>query len=768
MFTDSIFVKTTKLEYNTRERMAKFGKGTDAWKEDNMLSADAGWYDRAREVFLFNRSVHALTPDKEAWSDSLFYYRNTSDVDVRGHVQLTDTTRNVSAVGGRIVYTDSLDRVVLTKNPAVIAVTDTLRRAIDTVYFGGDVMTYRVVPKCDIPEGEVKGAQSRLENLSQDAVNTYRQRAAEEARKAAEEAARKAEEQEKGMIGGGAAAKGGGMKGGPAGGPGGGGKAGGPAGPGGPAGVAPGEKSAAPGAKPPSGDESAIPPSPAPSDSTAAMPDSLSAALADSLAAAAVPKDSTKVTLLSALHNVKLYREDMQVVCDSLEYTDLDSLFRLYKEPFVWNDITRQYKADSIFVVIKNNAAEKADLLSNAFIIAREDSLCYDQIKAMEMLAYFTDKGALRRFDALGDADAILYVKEDSVYATLNKTKAKMFYAVFNDKGDIENVYYFDEVKTDAYPIAQMRSDERVLKGFDWRPSLRPKGPEDITRYTLRPSERKRYESRPKAAFKQTDAYFPGYMADVYRQMEKKEMQKAVKDSIAASKPKNVEKSKDEMLPVADSTLLKAPADSLSGIVKGAADSLSTETPLADSLSNVVTAPKVETPLDAKAQKRAEREAARKAKEAAKEAKWAEKDAKDAAKAKAKAERKAAKLRKRKLRALQRQKAQEDKEQEVLDAYLEKYRKKKAQMDAKAGIDTDADKKKETPAKKDSLSQGDPGWRIFPGSGNVSSDAAGDVKETVEKVQDVVGTVSEAIEEKSSASVKAEDGEISSEIKKED
>ena len=42
MFTDSIFIKTSRLEYKSGLNKAFFGYGTDAWEHENMLSADDG------------------------------------------------------------------------------------------------------------------------------------------------------------------------------------------------------------------------------------------------------------------------------------------------------------------------------------------------------------------------------------------------------------------------------------------------------------------------------------------------------------------------------------------------------------------------------------------------------------------------------------------------------------------------------------------------------------------------------------------------------
>ena len=138
MFTDSVFVKTTNLVYDSARNTANFGFGTDAWSEDNMLSSNAGWYDRNREIFLFRRDVHGMSDTQEGWADSLFYYRPTGDIELLGNAQVTDTTRDMSAVAGRMLYTDSLSRLVMTREPAVIGVVKSETAPPDSVYFGAD------------------------------------------------------------------------------------------------------------------------------------------------------------------------------------------------------------------------------------------------------------------------------------------------------------------------------------------------------------------------------------------------------------------------------------------------------------------------------------------------------------------------------------------------------------------------------------------------------------------------------------------------------
>lgn len=575
MYTDSVFVKTDNLEFNTQTNIAVFGSGTNAWRGSSMLSASAGWYNRSDEVFLFYRKVHVMTENQEAWSDSLKYYKVPNNVELFGHCELLDTTRHAAALAGYMYYNDSTSLIRMTRDPAIIMESKEGDK-VDTVYVGADRLVYWTVPRCNVAESEIKDSEKRLEEIGGDPVTAYRQKAAEAARIAAEKARKQLEEEDPNAMGamdrGSGAAR---RK----------------------AATQSGSVQSPPGSvqSPPAPSDdgrTAIPsrtlPSPilpAPDDgswepllpgysfapqepdslkssqegpaSMAASPDSLSAQ-PDSVAVA----DSTKIGFLQGIGNVKVFRKDMQVACDSLAYNDLDSLIRLYRNPVVWNETRRQYSADSIAVVVKDKAIEKASLMSNAFIIVQEDSLgrCFDQIKSAEMLAFFDSTGALRRFDAMGDASGIFYIEEQKALATVNKFESKMMTAILAD-GTIQDITYFDGIKSDAYPVVQMKPDEKVLKGFQWQPEKRPKGPQDITSLKPRKSERERYEAIPRAQFNQTDTYFPGHMKGVYKMLQQQDSLNRVK----RAERQRLEELGRQQAAVADSLAGAAPSDSLSG-----------------------------------------------------------------------------------------------------------------------------------------------------------------------------------------------------------
>ena len=191
MFTDSIFVKTTDLVYESERNLATFGSGTNAWKEENMLSSERGWYNGEQELFLFSDKVHVMSQDQEGWCDSLFFNKVSSDVEMLGNAQVSDTTRNVFALAGRIHYLDSLSKVTMTRSPAVISRMDAEDGTVDTVYLGAERLVYMTRPKFKVDSLAALDAKKRLENLNVVPVGQFRNKAAEEAAKAAEEEAKK-------------------------------------------------------------------------------------------------------------------------------------------------------------------------------------------------------------------------------------------------------------------------------------------------------------------------------------------------------------------------------------------------------------------------------------------------------------------------------------------------------------------------------------------------------------------------------------------------
>ena len=673
MYTDSVFVRTDSLDYQSDKNRAIFLSPIDFRKDDNLLSAGAGWYRRADNLFFFTDNVRALTKDQESWSDTLYFYRASNDVLMRGRVQVQDTTRSSAALSDYLFYRDTLRQVTLRDNAAV-AMWQKSEEKIDTTYFGADTLIYHTQRRCDIAESEIAAAEARLKAINGDPVTEFRRRAAEQAAKDKEAAAQKKNgnrpmpKAATGKQAGASAAPASGDK---------------------PSSEDKPEKAGTPEAVKAPADSTSIAPA---LDSLSSGPDSLAvqadslavqadslvspadslAAVSDSLALLP-PPDTSRVGFMRGIGNVKIFRKDIQVRCDSMWFSELDSIARFYKEPIIWNEGRRQYTADSLFVLVKSEGPDRASLMSNAFIAVQEDSALFDQIKGSEVMAYFDSETQLRRFDALGGVTAIFYLQEDDAYATVNKVESKMLSATLKE-GEVERVFYFESPKNDAYPIVQLPERDRTLKGLQWQPELRPTGRTDITELELRPSERAELESRPQAQFKYTDTYFPGYIEEVHKMLAEAKIRRETR---AAQPADSLSAPADSLAAASDS--LAVSADSLA-----ARDSLGIA--LKDSLAVAGDSLAVKDSVGVAEQEEqymSKAELRRALRQARRDARWAELDARDAARAAAKEQKREERRRRKEERRAARAAKQEAKDNALLQKYIEYYQKQKERDERK-------------------------------------------------------------------------------------
>ena len=674
MFTDSVFIKTQALDYHTDSQKAVFRTYIDFWKDDNMLTASSGWYERNDEIFFFTGDVHGTTDKQETWCDSLYFYRIPNNVLMKGSIQLQDSLHNTTAVSRYLFYEDSLSTVTLRKEAAVAIVTEDDLSQKDTLYFGADTLVYYTLRHCDIPKSELANSTARISEIMTDPVGEYRKKAAEAAAKAQAEALEKAAGTRPGLKPDAASKKQ-------------------PKAVDEPAGESgePETPDAQPETEAPKAEALAVKDSIGvaadsvkvaldsvnvavdslgePKDSLSVTADSAKVAL-DSLSVAAdsvsVAVDTTKYGFAFARGNVKIFRRDIQVRCDSMHYSDLDSIARFYKDPVIWNEENRQYYSDSLAVLIKKGRVDRASLMSNAFVVTQEDSLLYDQIKSAEIMAFFDSTSALKRFDALGGATAVFFLRENDRLATVNKVESKMLSGNFV-KGNIDRIYYYDSPKNDAYPVVQFPQQERYLKGFRWIPELRPTGKQDITTLSIRPSQRKMYAERPRARFKQTDIYFPGYIKSVYASIDARERARA--EAAREKREQQALEGKNEnvidTLAVKDSTMVKLDSTAVTKVDSLAAqvDSTSVDV-LQDSLSSKKSfIQKIKDKFEQWRKQREER--------------WARLDERDAAREAAKKEKALKKQREKTRKELIERQKQERREKEILDKYIEYYEKQK-------------------------------------------------------------------------------------------
>ncbi len=209
--------------------------------------------------------------------------------------------------------------------------------------------------------------------------------------------------------------------------------------------------------------------------------------LIDSVLTAVAPdtlwQDST-YRAIRAFHNVRIYREDMQAVCDSIYYNQKDSLIALYTAPVCWSD-ENQISADTIYIYMRNGTVDYAHGIGNALTIKQETADYFDQMAGKEMIAYIRDN-ELRQVDVNGNALTVFFPKEeDGSFIGVNTTQSS-FVKVYLENQKIHHILFTAQTTGTLYPFDQLPEGKDRLNGFFWADQERPKHPKDVFSRPLR------------------------------------------------------------------------------------------------------------------------------------------------------------------------------------------------------------------------------------------------------------------------------------------
>ena len=492
LFSDSLFAKSTRMEYDSNKNVAYFGPSTIGWKGDNMLEANGGEYAREREIVTFEKNAYLFSKEQEVWGDKIVYNRRSGDAELYGNIQITDTVQSVLMFADKATYQREPLEIILTQRPA-IAMYSEQNGNRDTIYASAsDSIRYYTKPFAELDSAAIAAAKARKGVMIIDPmkeIEKLRQEKLKEARSGRKEGRDENAGNSSTRSSGRSSSQ---------------------------ANIYAGQR--APEFPSPQPDEQQSPIEqqdsiPSAGKESMQQVDSTAILAERELDAQIMRHDTCTVTFVEAWHNIKLYGKDYQGVCDSLIYTGIDSIARLYIEPVLWSDAKNQFLSDSIFIQIRNDSLYKADFINNAFIITQEDTVHYNQIKSTEMMAYFK-KNDIWRFDALGGASLIFYMEEDSTYTMINQKECKILSALIKER-KIERIRYYDQLKSDLLPIYDLPINKQRLRGFKWLEERRPKSREEVMPRAIRSSQRRRLKAEPMPEFKQTSLYFPDSMQHI-------------------------------------------------------------------------------------------------------------------------------------------------------------------------------------------------------------------------------------------------------------
>jgi lipopolysaccharide export system protein LptA len=179
-----------------------------------------------------------------------------------------------------------------------------------------------------------------------------------------------------------------------------------------------------------------------------------------------------------AYYKMKFFRKDLQGACDSLVYLVRDSVINLYKDPVLWTD-ENQLTADSISIYISENRVDSLAMYDAAFIISRDTTTTFNQIKGRTMRGYFRNND-LYRIDVNGNAETLYFVREDDGELIGINVSLASFMKIFLAKNQIQNILYLENPDETLFPEEEMPEDKQKLKDFSWQEQRRPWKKEDI------------------------------------------------------------------------------------------------------------------------------------------------------------------------------------------------------------------------------------------------------------------------------------------------
>ena len=184
---------------------------------------------------------------------------------------------------------------------------------------------------------------------------------------------------------------------------------------------------------------------------------------------------------MHAYNHVRMYRSDMQGVCDSLVYLTSDSMMIMYNDPIVWAG-SQQLLGEEIQVFMNDSTIDSIYVLRQTLSCERLDSLHYNQVAGQEMHSYM-ENGELKMTHVIGNVMVNYFpLDDDSLMVAMNhieSTEMKMF---MGENRRMRKIWMPAATGT-FYPIPMIPGNVRFLENFQWFDYVRPQNPQDIFKW---------------------------------------------------------------------------------------------------------------------------------------------------------------------------------------------------------------------------------------------------------------------------------------------
>ena len=181
-----------------------------------------------------------------------------------------------------------------------------------------------------------------------------------------------------------------------------------------------------------------------------------------------------------AYFGVRVYRDDMQMTCDSMVYLGSDSTIHLFTKPICWSE-NQQISADSMIVYLINGTVDHTIGTGNALCVMHDTIDYFNQMSGKEVMTTHED-GEVKLVDTDGNALTIYYAKEsDGSFVGMNTTESSHI-RMFVEQQKMHHMLFTKETTGVLYPMDQIPSGGDKLATFFWADEIRPTDPQDVFR----------------------------------------------------------------------------------------------------------------------------------------------------------------------------------------------------------------------------------------------------------------------------------------------
>ncbi len=207
--------------------------------------------------------------------------------------------------------------------------------------------------------------------------------------------------------------------------------------------------------------------------------------------------DTADVQYFSGYPNVRFFRLDIQGKCDSLVYNMEEGVATMYYDPIMWA-LYNQMSGNIVKIYNTDGHVSHIELEDDAFIISREDSIRFNQVKGRLITGYLANND-LKKIVVDGQAQSIYYSRDGIDLVGYNQSESN-YLIIYLKEGQVNKLISKPTTNGNFFSIDSNPYEEQFLKDFQWRSDLRPISPWDIYRRTPRETtnnDKKRRRVRP-------------------------------------------------------------------------------------------------------------------------------------------------------------------------------------------------------------------------------------------------------------------------------